>query len=204
MDSAFVVAWILIPIGIFLARIADVSLGTLRIIFISKGVIKLAFSLAGVIIGFLVATRFYEVGGNVAGQVIENHEIAEIAAFTVIFLVIVTVAVLLGFLITKAMKKIHLNWINRLVGAALGVLAGVFFMTALIFLLTMSLPGDSSLLRNSTLAPFIVTINNTMVKLVPDSLKNRYYIAKEKLLEYKEKLEGDIKERYQEEGGQND
>ena len=42
VDWGFMYAWVLIPLGIFFARILDVSLGTLRIIFVSKGIIKLA------------------------------------------------------------------------------------------------------------------------------------------------------------------
>lgn len=168
------------------------------IIGLIKGIIRIVFSFAGVVIGFLVATRFYEAGGDIAGSIIKSQKAAEITAFSLIFVVIVIAAVILGFLITKAMKKAHLNWINRLVGGALGGLAGVFIMTAVIFLLTMALPEDSSALRDSTLAPYIVKINNAVVKMVPESLKERYYDAKEKLLEYKDKLEEDIKKRYEE------
>ena len=38
----FWITWIIIPILIFLARVADVSLGTLRIVFVSKGMKMLA------------------------------------------------------------------------------------------------------------------------------------------------------------------
>ena len=35
-------AWVILPLLIFLARVADVSMGTLRIIFVSKGLKYLA------------------------------------------------------------------------------------------------------------------------------------------------------------------
>jgi uncharacterized protein YebE (UPF0316 family) len=42
MDQAELYAWVILPILIFLARVADVTLGTLRIIFISRGRRQLA------------------------------------------------------------------------------------------------------------------------------------------------------------------
>ncbi len=45
--DGYVVTWILMPILIFLARVADVTLGTLRIVFVSKG-----FKILAPILGF--------------------------------------------------------------------------------------------------------------------------------------------------------
>jgi uncharacterized protein YebE (UPF0316 family) len=41
-DFDFIFTWILIPLMIFFARICDVSIGTLRVIFLSKGYKKIA------------------------------------------------------------------------------------------------------------------------------------------------------------------
>jgi len=50
-------AWIILPILIFFARVCDVSLGTIRIIFISKGIKYLA-----PIVGFLEISFIIMVG----------------------------------------------------------------------------------------------------------------------------------------------
>lgn len=42
MDNAQIYTWIVLPLLIFLARVADVTLGTLRIIFVSRGKRRLA------------------------------------------------------------------------------------------------------------------------------------------------------------------
>jgi len=42
IDVVFLYTWILLPLLIFFARVADVSFGTLRIIFVSKGIKYLA------------------------------------------------------------------------------------------------------------------------------------------------------------------
>ena len=42
IDGAFLYAWVVLPVLIFFARVCDVSLGTIRIIFVSKGLKYLA------------------------------------------------------------------------------------------------------------------------------------------------------------------
>ena len=42
VDFAFIYSWVIIPLLIFSARILDVSIGTLRVIFLSKGYKKIA------------------------------------------------------------------------------------------------------------------------------------------------------------------
>jgi uncharacterized protein YebE (UPF0316 family) len=42
MDDAQLYAWVILPLLIFVARVADVTLGTLRIIFVSRGKRRLA------------------------------------------------------------------------------------------------------------------------------------------------------------------
>ncbi|MCL2074484.1 MAG: DUF2179 domain-containing protein [Marinilabiliaceae bacterium] len=62
IDLNFWMTWIIVPVLIFVARIADVSLGTLRIVFVSKG-IKLLAPILGffeVIIWLLAVSRIFE------------------------------------------------------------------------------------------------------------------------------------------------
>ena len=62
LDFNFWMTWIIVPILIFFARIADVSLGTLRIVFVSKGMKVLAPILGffEVIIWLLAVSRIFE------------------------------------------------------------------------------------------------------------------------------------------------
>jgi len=62
LDLDFLTTWIVIPLLIFIARIADVSLGTLRIVFVSKGMKILAPVLGffEIIIWLLAVSRIFE------------------------------------------------------------------------------------------------------------------------------------------------
>ena len=61
-DIEFITTWVIIPLLIFIARIADVSLGTLRIVFVSKGMKMLAPILGffEIIIWLLAVSRIFE------------------------------------------------------------------------------------------------------------------------------------------------
>jgi len=62
LDLDFLTTWIIIPLLIVIARIADVSLGTLRIVFVSKGMKMLAPVLGffEIIIWLLAVSRIFE------------------------------------------------------------------------------------------------------------------------------------------------
>jgi uncharacterized protein YebE (UPF0316 family) len=64
--SPEIFAWVVIPILIFLARIADVSLGTIRIIFVARGVKYLA-PIVGFFEVLIWATIFAYAGGFAMG-----------------------------------------------------------------------------------------------------------------------------------------
>ncbi|MBN1756193.1 CvpA family protein [bacterium] len=163
-----------------------------------KGIVRILFSLGGVIIGFILATQLYLPGARFAGNIIKNEKAAEILAFLVVFLGVIVVATILGWLITRAMKKVHLNWINRFAGGTLAVIAGLLFCGALIFMLTMVVSEDNSFMGKSVLMPYVQHLNSAVISLVPEDLKGRYEEAKNKLLDYGEKAVDKAKEIHEE------
>jgi uncharacterized protein YebE (UPF0316 family) len=66
MNFDFWMTWIIIPVLIFLARVADVSIGTLRIVFISKGMKMIAPVLGffEIFIWLLAVSRIFQNSGN--------------------------------------------------------------------------------------------------------------------------------------------
>jgi uncharacterized protein YebE (UPF0316 family) len=66
MNFDFWITWIIIPVLIFIARVTDVSLGTLRIVFISKGM-KMIAPIVGFFFFFiwlLAASRIFQNSDN--------------------------------------------------------------------------------------------------------------------------------------------
>ena len=98
-----------------------------------RGVIRAAFILAGLILGVFIAGRFYVLLGD--GLPISNTTIARIAAFLVIFIAVLTLAVVVAFLLRKTIAVIKLGCADRVLGALFGVVVGAMICGVLLALL---------------------------------------------------------------------
>jgi len=95
------------------------------------GLIKAVLSLAGVIVGVILAGRF---STSLAGQLtfIDSAAIAEIVAFAIILIGVMIVAAVLASLLKWVASAVLLGWVNYLGGAIFGLAMGAIFSGALV------------------------------------------------------------------------
>ena len=100
---------------------------------LKRGLIKSVLSLAGLIIGVLLAGRLYT---QVAGLLpfIHNEAIANGVAFAIILIVVMVIASVLASMLKWAISLVMLGWVNRLGGAVFGALLGAIGAGALLTL----------------------------------------------------------------------
>jgi membrane protein required for colicin V production len=96
-----------------------------------QGLIKAALSLAGVIVGVILASNFYEELGG-AMTFISNPDVANIAAYIIILVVVMIIANVLAQVLKFTAKAVMLGWIDRLGGAVFGLFVGALFMGAIL------------------------------------------------------------------------
>jgi uncharacterized membrane protein required for colicin V production len=79
----------------------------------------------GLIVGIVLAGRFY---ASLAGSLsfISDESVARVAAFIIIFLLVIIIASILGVVLTKLISAVMLGWVNRLLGAIFGFFLGAF------------------------------------------------------------------------------
>ncbi len=126
-----------------------VAIGITTLMGLKIGIIKAVLSLAGVIIGVILAGRFYL---PLAGQLtfIPQATVAKVVALAIILIVVMIIAGVLATLLKWAASLMMLGWVNRLGGAAFGLLLGAIFVGALLatwvrFLGAGQTIGDSAL-----------------------------------------------------------
>jgi membrane protein required for colicin V production len=98
---------------------------------LKQGLIKAALSLAGLIIGVILASNFYQQLAGVLGF-ISNKDVANVVAFIIILVVVMVIATVLVVLLKATVKVVMLGWVDRLGGAIFGFLMGAIFMGALL------------------------------------------------------------------------
>ena len=95
------------------------------------GIIKAALSLAGVILGTILAGHYY---AALAEQLtfISQDNLAKIAAFAIILIGVMLIASVLAAVLKWVVSAVMLGWVNRVGGAVFGFLLGAVFCGALL------------------------------------------------------------------------
>ncbi len=149
-----------LDIGIIVVIAISLSIG------LKAGIIKIALSLAGVIVGIILAGRY---SIPLANQLtfITSEEIAKIVAFAIILLGVMLVAAVLASVLKWTASVVMLGWVNRLGGAAFGLVLGAILCGALLAIWVKFL-GIQSVIAESGLAKILLDRFPVVLALLPD------------------------------------
>jgi membrane protein required for colicin V production len=134
------------------------------------GVIKVLFSIAGLIIGVVLAGRYSEALGDKL-SFISDPNTAGIVAFVLIMLVVMIAASILAFVIKKIASAVLLGWIDKLGGAVLGLLLGMIFAGAILSMY-LKFIGDTAVITDSALAGFLLDKFPIVMGFLPEQFRN--------------------------------
>ena len=95
------------------------------------GLIRAALSLAGLIVGIILAGRYY-VPFSEQLAFIPQAGLAKVVAFAIIFIGVMVVASVLARLLKWAASVMMLGWVNRIGGAIFCFVLGAVFCSALL------------------------------------------------------------------------
>jgi membrane protein required for colicin V production len=115
------------------------------------------FSVGGVLLGFLVASWQCSAWAPWFEPYVKSPRMAEAAAFLLLLLAVMILAGVAGKIARWAMKSVGLSWVDRLLGAAFGLLRGAVVVTALVLALTAFVPESPWLQRSDLARAFLVT-----------------------------------------------
>ncbi|VTU06231.1 colicin V production protein [Actinobacillus indolicus] len=124
-----------------------------------RGFVSEVLSLAGWVIAFFVASKFYPYLSGYLLQIdsvyIQNSEyLRNGIAAGILFLAALILCALINALISQLVDKTGLTGTDRVLGAAFGVLRGVFIVAAILFFLdTFTAFSQSELWKESQLIP---------------------------------------------------
>ena len=131
------------------------------------GIIKAVLSLAGVILGVVLAGRFYTALADVLPFFSENSNAAKIVAFAIILIGVMVIAVILARLLKWAASAVMLNWVNQLGGAVFGLALASIFCGALLAIWVKWL-GIGSTISESFISVFLLDKFPLVLALLPD------------------------------------
>jgi len=132
---------------------------------LKTGIIKASFSLAGLILGVILAGHYYVPLSEQLSAL--SPGIAKIVAFAIILVGVWVIAILLSGLVERAVSMMLLGWINRLLGAVFGFVVGAILGSALRAIWVKFL-GIQSFIVDSALAAILLDRFPMVLALLPD------------------------------------
>jgi membrane protein required for colicin V production len=161
---------------------------------IMTGLVQSVSGVIGAVAGFYGAYFYYPVLAKFLGKWVEPGSVLNIASFFVIFCAVVIVVTIIGRLLKWVMKIVFLGWVDKLGGGLIGLLKGGIIVAVLVIALTSFLPPKSSVLKNSSLLPYVSGFSEVMMELVPSDFKSSSFsVNMETIKKLREKAEEKIK-----------
>ncbi len=156
----------------------DLFLGITFLVIIARGFLtgfsRTASSLIGVLVGFWAAVNHYEFVARQLSVFISSDVGRKLLAFFLLFLVIYLCFVIAGILIHGFFKALHLSWFDKILGGVFGFLKAALITGVVTFILTLTLPENSSIIKHSYLYPRVSSLARIMTSMVPDHLKGQF------------------------------
>src|SRR5439155_7221171 len=131
------------------------------------------FSLAGTVIGYVLAAWGY---GRITPwfmPYVKSDAIADLAGFLTIFFAVVLLAGILARIARRAIKTVGLRWADRFLGGAFGLVRGVVMVTVGVMAFTAFAP-DSPQMTRSQLAGYFLVAGHGASWLAPSAVRQRF------------------------------
>lgn len=131
------------------------------------GIIKAVLSLAGVIVGVVLAGHYYIALADILPFFSETSDAAKIVSFAIILIVVMVIAAVAARFLKWAASVMMLGWVNQLGGAVLGLILGAIFCGALLAIWVKWL-GAGDVITESMIAPVLLDKFPLILALLPD------------------------------------
>lgn len=131
------------------------------------------FSLAGVILGYLLAAWEYKRVAVWFIPYVKSDWVANAAGFLVIFIAVAVLAGVAGRIARWAMKEVGLRWFDRVLGAVFGLVRGVLIASVLVMALAAFGPGSKTL-AESRFGSYFLVVGRAATWVAPYELREGF------------------------------
>ncbi len=132
-----------------------------------KGLLVELFSLAGVVLGLVIAAADYGLMAPWLRRWIASPEVSDLAAFLVIALGVSLAAGLIGRLLRATVRWAGFGFLDSLLGALFGFVKGCALVTLVVMAMAAFIP-NAPWLKSSRLAPSFLTAAHEGSHLTPE------------------------------------
>ena len=156
-----------------------------------RGFVRELISLSAVVVGLALACWFYPEIGAYFVPYVKTQDIASFCGFVIIFVLTLIAGGILSFVVRNFLRFVDLQWIDRILGLAFGLLRGCLVSSVLFMLLT-AFPFQIESVKNAKSAPYLLVGARIISIVTPSSIKTKFL---EGYLKVKELWQKEIKEK---------
>lgn len=153
----------------------DIALLVVLIFFFLRGifrgfVVELA-SIAGLVVGFFLASNYYPAAGDTLKPFIQNQSYRHAVGFEIVFLVAYSLVSFLGIFLNKLVKIAISNVASGLLGATIGLGKGLALSAVVLMATASFIRPDTPFFKDSLSWPYMRNISDGIKEMVPPDLK---------------------------------
>lgn len=159
--------------------ILDILIGILLLLFffhgMRRGLVRALFSLASLVAGWIVASRFHLAIANRFNEIAgEEVLVLRAGVFLILFLITVLLVRGVGNTMHRVVTDTPLGFLNRIAGGACGLLVGMFFLGVIVLLIITYLPAGRGVLNDSELVRPLTGVVRGMSRMFPDEARDLF------------------------------
>jgi membrane protein required for colicin V production len=139
-----------------------------------RGAISQIFGIAGVLGGFIVASRYYEPLSVELSHSFPDLSGVHVISYIVLFFLTWFCIGVIGFLMARILHRTGLGFIDRFWGAAVGLGKALVLALILMATLTFFLPPKSPFLTDSIMAPQVQDTARFVIMATPKSVQDLF------------------------------
>lgn len=168
-----------------------VLLGVLVVVGVFRGMVRILVGIGALVAAFALAAR-YHVGLAAAFTIDAPAAAGKLIAYGAIFVGTLVAGGALAWVLRKLLRVAMLGWVDRLAGAALGLVAALLIAALWVLPLVAYSDKGQEVLEHSTLAPYVTVVADLANRFMPDDLAASYRRGVETL---RERWRAEIAER---------
>ncbi len=140
------------------------------------GLIRQLASIAALILGYIIAGRYYQESSSLLSSFIPSPQIGFLVTYGLIFAGVFAVVIGLGYLLKKVVTISLLGWFDRMMGGLFGLSKALIIVTVGYMILAGFLANSNPLLTKSYTAPYLAKSTEFMLQFVKDNKLHTHFL----------------------------
>ncbi|HVN29779.1 MAG TPA: CvpA family protein [Candidatus Binataceae bacterium] len=150
-----------------------------------RGALGMVTSVVSLVAGLYLSSEYYQRAADLAARELgTSPSVSSVVGYIAVFAIVFIAVGVIGGFVSGVLRTIHLGWLDNIAGAVVGGAIVMIICGLAVMLIAAVLPSDAQLLRQSKLAPIVLTYEESLVAMIPAEAKAVYERHRDDLMRY--------------------